>query len=117
MDACRLGFKDSSFGCAALMYVLSVTPEPAAILNEVARVVRPGGEIISIGRISPELPALAALEIWVGRRFGSQIGWRPHFPWKVFDDWLKSRADMRLVERRRIAPLGLFTLVRIQRIP
>lgn len=116
MDACRLGFKDSSFGCAALMYVLSVTPEPAAILNEVARVVRPGGEIISIGRISPEHPALAALEIWVGRRFGSQIGWRPHFPWKVIDDWLKSRADMRLVERRRIPPLGLFTLTRIRRI-
>jgi len=114
MDASRLGFKDASFGCAVLMYVLSVTPRPAAILDEVARVLRPGGEIIVVGRVSPEASALVALEKWIGRRFGSQIGWRPHFPWKVIDDWIESRAGARLVERRRIAPLGLFTLTRIQ---
>jgi len=115
MDASRLGFKDASFGCAVLMYVLSVTPQPSAILDEVARVVRPGGEIIVVGRVSPEASALVALEKWIGRRLGSQIGWRPHFPWKVIDDWLESRADAQLIERRRIAPLGLFTLTRIQR--
>jgi phosphatidylethanolamine/phosphatidyl-N-methylethanolamine N-methyltransferase len=114
MNARELGFKESSFGCAVLMYVLSVTPEPAAILDEVARVVRPGGEIIVVGRISPEASALVAFEMWIGRRFGSKIGWRPHFPWKVINDWLESRADVRLIERRRIAPFGLFTLTRIQ---
>ena len=30
----------------------------------------------------PEAPVLVALEKWVGRSFGSQIGWRPHFPWR-----------------------------------
>jgi phosphatidylethanolamine/phosphatidyl-N-methylethanolamine N-methyltransferase len=113
-DASRLGFKDASFGCAVLMYVLSVTPRPAAILDEVARVLRPGGEIIVVGRVSPEASTLVALEKWIGRRFGSQIGWRPHFPWEIIDDWIESRAGARLIERRRIPPLGLFTLTRIQ---
>ena len=115
MDACRLGFEDKSFGCAVLMYILSVAPEPAAILDESARVVRPGGEIIVVNRVSREGSALAPLEMWIGRRLGSKIGWRPHFPWKVIDRWLESRSDVRLVERRRIGPLGLSTLVRIQR--
>lgn len=115
MDARRLAFQDSSFGCAVLMYVLTVTPEPTAILNEVARVIRPGGEIIVVGRVSPEASALVALEMWIGRHFGSQLGWRPHFPWKVIDDWLEGRTDMQLIERRQIAPFGLFTLTRIQR--
>jgi len=115
MDACRLGFEDSSFGCVALMYILSVAPQPEAILDEAARVVRPGGEIILVNRISREDSALVALELWIGRRLGSKIGWRPHFPWKVIEDWLSSRANMRLVERRPIGLLDLSTLARIQR--
>ncbi|MGA9599445.1 MAG: class I SAM-dependent methyltransferase [Methylocystis sp.] len=116
MDACRLGFEDESFGCAVLMYILSVAPNPAAILDEAARVVRPGGEIIMVNRVSRDGSALVALELWIGRRLGSKIGWRPHFPWKVIDDWLTGRSDVRLLERRRVAPLGLFTLARIQRV-
>ncbi len=115
MDACRLGFEDESFGCAVLMYILSVAPEPQAILDEAARVVRPGGEIIVVNRISREGSALVALELWIGRRLGSKIGWRPHFPWEVIEDWISRRGNMRLVERRSIGPFGLSTLARIQR--
>jgi len=115
MDATRLAFPDSSFGGALLMYVLTVVPDPAAVLDEVARVVRPGGEILIVSRISPEASALVALERWFGRLFGPRLGWRPYFPWSVIGDWLKARTDMRLVERRRCGSLGLFTLVRVQR--
>ncbi len=115
MDATRLAFPDSSFGAALLMYVLTVVPDPAAVLDDVARVVRPGGEIFIVSRISPDSSALVALERWFGRQFGPRLGWRPYFPWAVIGDWLKARTDMRLVERRRCGSLGLFTLVRIQR--
>jgi phosphatidylethanolamine/phosphatidyl-N-methylethanolamine N-methyltransferase len=115
MDATRLAFADSSFGAALLMYVLTVVPDPAAVLDEVARVVRPGGEIMVVSRISPDAPALVALEQWFGRKFGPRLGWRPYFPWTVLGDWLTGRTDMRLVERRRCGSLGLFSLVRIQR--
>ena len=46
------------------MYVLTVTPEPAAALREAVRVIRRGGEIIVVSRISPEAPVLVALEKW-----------------------------------------------------
>jgi phosphatidylethanolamine/phosphatidyl-N-methylethanolamine N-methyltransferase len=115
MDATRLAFPDSSFGGALLMYVLTVVPDPAAVMDEVARVVSPGGEIMIVSRISPETSALVGLERWFGRQFGPRLGWRPYFPWSVLGDWLGGRTDMRLVERRRCGSLGLFTLVRIQR--
>jgi len=115
MDAMQLAFPDSSFGCALLMYVLTVTPEPRAVLDEVARVIRPGGEIIVVSRISPEAPAIVTFELWFGRRFASQFGWRPYFPWEVIAGWLEGRTDMLLVERRRVGSLGLFTLTRIRR--
>ena len=115
MDATRLAFPDSSFGGALLMYVLTVVPYPAAALDEAARVVRLGGEIIIVSRISHETSVLVGLERWFGRRFGQQLGWRPYFPWAVIGDWLEERNDMRHLEQRRCGSLGLFTLVRIQR--
>jgi len=115
MDATRLALPDSSFGGALLMYVLTVVPDPAAVMDEVARVVRPGGEIMIVSRVSSDAPALVALERWFGRKFGPRLGWRPYFPWALLGDWLKGRTDMRLVERCRCGSLGLFTLVRIQR--
>lgn len=117
MDATRLAFPDSSFGCAVLPYVLTVAPEPEAMLDEIGRIVRPGGEIILVNHVSSEDVPLAALEAWLGRRFGSKLGWRPEFPWAVIGDWIDSRTDMRLLERRLLAPFGLFTLTRIQRTP
>jgi phosphatidylethanolamine/phosphatidyl-N-methylethanolamine N-methyltransferase len=115
MDATRLAFPDSSFGGALLMYVLTVVPDPAAVLDEAARVIRPGGEIMIVSRISSDAPALVALEQGFGRRFGPRLGWRPYFPWAVIGEWLEHRKDMRLVERRRCGSLGLFTLARIER--
>jgi len=115
MDATRLAFPDSCFGGALLLYVLTVVPDPKAVLDEAARVVRRGGEIMIVSRISSDASALVALERWFGRRFGARLGWRPYFPWATIGDWLVGRTDMRLVERRRVGSLSLFTLVRIQR--
>jgi len=117
MDATRLAFRDSSFGCAVLPYVLTVAPEPEAMLNEIGRVVRPGGEIILVNHVSSDDVPLATLEAWLGRRFAPKLGWRPEFPWAIIGDWIDSRTDMRLLERRLLPPFGLFTLTRIGRTP
>ncbi len=116
MDATRLAFPDASFACSLLMYVLPATPQPIAILNEAARVVRPGGEIIITSRITSKAEPLAAVDSWLGRNFASQLGWNPYFPWAVIGDWLESQQDLQLIERRRIAPPGFVSLIRIQRL-
>ena len=48
----------------------------------------------------------------MGRR-AEKLGWHPQFPWSTIGDWIAARPGMRLVERRALAPLGLFTLARI----
>lgn len=116
MDATRMAFPDAAFGCAVAPYVLTVAPEPEAMLDEIARVVRPGGEIILVNHVSKDDAPLAELEAWLGRRFASKLGWRPEFPWEIIGDWIASRADARLLERRPLAPFGLFTMTRIGRL-
>jgi phosphatidylethanolamine/phosphatidyl-N-methylethanolamine N-methyltransferase len=115
MDATRLAFPDAGFDAVVAPYVLTVVPDPAATLDELARVVKPGGEIVLVNHVGAETGPIAWIESWLGKKSAS-LGWRPEFPWAILGDWIDSRADLRLVERRRIAPLGLFTLTRIERM-
>jgi phosphatidylethanolamine/phosphatidyl-N-methylethanolamine N-methyltransferase len=114
MDAMRLAFDDACFDAVVAPYVLTVVPDPGATLDELLRVVKPGGEIVLVNHVGAERGLLAAVEAWLGRRSAS-LGWRPQFPWAIIADWIAARDRARLVERRAIAPLGLFTLARILR--
>ena len=114
MDAMNLAFPDASFDCTVAPYVLTVVPDPQATLNELARVTRPGGEIVLVNHIGAESGPIAAIEGWMGRR-SADLGWRPEFPWSVVGDWIAGRDDIVLIERRKLAPFGLFTLARMAR--
>jgi phosphatidylethanolamine/phosphatidyl-N-methylethanolamine N-methyltransferase len=115
MDATRLAFPSGHFESVVAPYVLTVVPDPKATLDELARVVKPGGEIVLVNHVGAETGPIAWIEAWLGKKSAS-LGWRPEFPWAILGDWIDSRPDMRLVERRKIAPFGLFTLARIERL-
>jgi phosphatidylethanolamine/phosphatidyl-N-methylethanolamine N-methyltransferase len=115
MDATRLAFAAGHFDSVVAPYVLTVVPDPAATLDELARVVKPGGEIVLVNHVGAEAGPIAWVEAWLGKKSAS-LGWRPEFPWAILGDWIAARPGVRLVERRRIAPLGLFTLARIERM-
>ena len=112
MDAMHLAFPDGSFDAVLAPYVLTVVPDPLASLDEWARVVRRGGEIVLVNHVGTERGPVAAVEAWLGRR-ATKLGWHPQFPWATIGGWLAARSDLRLVERRALAPIGLFTMVRI----
>ena len=112
MDAMHLAFPDGSFDAVLAPYVLTVVPDPRASLEEWARVLRRGGEIVLVNHVGAERGPVAAVEAWLGRR-ATKLGWHPQFPWATIGDWLATRPDLCLVERRALAPIGLFTLVRI----
>jgi phosphatidylethanolamine/phosphatidyl-N-methylethanolamine N-methyltransferase len=114
MDALQLAFPDGCFDAAVAPYVLTVAPDPVRMLDELMRVVRPGGEIVLVNHIGAEDGWIAAIEKWLARRSAS-LGWRPTFPWSILGDWIDSRADVALLERRVLRPFGLFTLVRLAR--
>jgi phosphatidylethanolamine/phosphatidyl-N-methylethanolamine N-methyltransferase len=114
MDAMRLAFPDACFDAAVAPYVLTVVPDPARTLDELLRVLKPGGEIVLVNHVGAERGPIAAMEAWLGRRSAS-LGWRPQFSWGIIADWIAAQDGARLIERRAIAPLGLFTLARILR--
>ena len=115
MDATRLAFADGAFDATVAPFVLTVVPDPHATLAELARVTRAGGEIVLVNHVGAEAGPIAWIERWMGKRAAS-LGWRPEFPWAILGDWIAARKDLKLMERRKIAPLGLFTLTRIEKL-
>lgn len=116
MDAMNLEYADDSFDGAVAPYVITTVPDPVRTMDEMARVVRPGGEIIIVNHIGAESGPIAMIERFMEKR-AERLGWRPQFPWEIIGDWIKSRPGLELIERRKLNPLGLFTLARIRKVP
>jgi phosphatidylethanolamine/phosphatidyl-N-methylethanolamine N-methyltransferase len=115
MDAARLAFPDAHFDAVVAPYVLTVVPDPRASLHELARVVRPGGEIILVNHVGSGQGPMAWIES-VLAKCSAELGWQPEFAWSILGDWIDSTPSVRLVERRKLPPFGLFTLARIARL-
>lgn len=52
MDAARLEFPDSSFDYVVISHVLTVVPDPVKVMDEVYRVVKPGGKVFILNHES-----------------------------------------------------------------
>jgi phosphatidylethanolamine/phosphatidyl-N-methylethanolamine N-methyltransferase len=116
MDAQRLGFADGYFDVVVAQYVITAVPDPERSLDEFARVVRPGGEIILVNHLGAEAGFRRVFE----RGFAPiarRLGWRPEFPWERLAQWAARHGGVRLVERRPMPPLGHFSLIRFERLP
>ena len=76
MDAESMAFPDASFDKVVAMYVVSVVPRPAKLLEELHRVCQPDGEIFIVNHFQSENRIVGALERALGG-FSSQIGFDP----------------------------------------
>ena len=54
MDGARLEFEDASFRVVVLHLILAVMPDPRACLQEVVRVLEPGGEVVVFDKFLPD---------------------------------------------------------------
>jgi phosphatidylethanolamine/phosphatidyl-N-methylethanolamine N-methyltransferase len=115
MDALDLKFDDGSFDAVVAPYVLTVVPSPQRLLDELARVARPGGEIVLVNHIGAAHGPIAWGEAALGL-LAHWLGWNPQFPWSTVTEWLDRRPDIELLERRAVAPVGLFTLIRMRKV-
>jgi phosphatidylethanolamine/phosphatidyl-N-methylethanolamine N-methyltransferase len=111
MDAQRLSFPDASFDVIVAQYVITTVPDPEATLDEFARVLKPGGEIVLVSRIGAEAGLRRSLERWFAPA-ARKLGWRTEFAWQRYAQWAEQTQDMRLVERRAVPPFGHFCLIR-----
>jgi phosphatidylethanolamine/phosphatidyl-N-methylethanolamine N-methyltransferase len=97
-------------------YVVTAVPNPEVALSEFARVLRPGGELIILTRVSADQGLRRVIEQAlqpVVRRLGFRTA---EFAWSRYMNWLAGARDMELAERRLIPPLGHFSLVRFRKV-
>jgi phosphatidylethanolamine/phosphatidyl-N-methylethanolamine N-methyltransferase len=115
MDAEKLEFPDNSFDVVMAQYVVTAVPNPEVALDEFARVLRPGGELIILTRVSADTGLRRVIEQAlqpVVRRLGFRTA---EFAWSRYTKWLAGAKGMELAERRLIPPLGHFSLVRFRK--
>lgn len=114
MDAERLELPDESFDVVVAQYVVTAVPNPEAALDEFARVLRPGGEIIITSRIGAERGLRRVIEHALAPITG-RLGWRTEFSWARYTTWAASAPGIEIVERRELPPLGHFSLIRMRK--
>jgi phosphatidylethanolamine/phosphatidyl-N-methylethanolamine N-methyltransferase len=111
MDAEHLSFPDGAFDVIVAQYVITTVPNPEATLDEFARVLKPGGEIVLVSRVGAEAGLRRALEHWFAPA-ARKLGWRTEFSFERYARWAQQTTGMRLVERRAMPPFGHFSLIR-----
>jgi ubiquinone/menaquinone biosynthesis C-methylase UbiE len=114
MDAANLDFADRSFDCVVGQFVITLVDDPERVLDECARVLKPGGQIILVNHLYSETGAAAAIERWASRH-ARPLGLRPEFPLARLRAWAEKRDDIQLLDHQNVSPWGAFTLVRFGR--
>jgi len=110
MDATRLTFPDASFDTVAVMYTITVVPHPDAVMAEVERVLKPGGEALIVSHFASENGLYKTIEGWL-TPITKKLGWRPDFPISR----ILGRPGLETVEVKSLSLLGLFSVARLRR--
>src|SRR5262245_32612467 len=111
MDAEHMRFPDASFDVVVAQHVVTTVPNPEAALDEFARVLKPGGEIVLVSRVGAEAGLRRSLERWFSPA-ARKLGWRSDFCWERYAQWTMATNGIALVERRALPPFGHFSLIR-----
>jgi phosphatidylethanolamine/phosphatidyl-N-methylethanolamine N-methyltransferase len=114
MDAERLSFPDGWFDAVVAQFVITLVAKPEQVLDECARVLSPGGEIILVNHFYSERGLAARVEDGLAKLV-RPLGLRPEFPFPRIASWAEKHGGVVIVERRRILPFRAFTLVRVRK--
>lgn len=106
MDARELDFPDNTFDTVVAMHVLSVVPDPARVMGEIARVCKPGGKVVITNHFVREKGGLAMIERIISP-FANTIGWHSDFHIET----VLGEDALSLEERVELPPLGMMTFL------
>lgn len=108
MDAEAMAFADGSFDIAVAMFTASVVPDAKKLFAEMARVVRPGGQLLFVNHFAAD----KGFRWWLERStapLARILGWHPDF--KLSDIF---EADTQIERMQSCPPISLFTLVEVR---
>jgi phosphatidylethanolamine/phosphatidyl-N-methylethanolamine N-methyltransferase len=110
MDASSLGFPDESFDVVYAAYVISVVPNPVAVLEEMRRVCRVGGHIVLLNHFLSTNRILSGLERWVSP-LTARAGFRSDLDLSV----LLAEAGLEPVSVKKVNTPRIWSLVHCRR--
>jgi phosphatidylethanolamine/phosphatidyl-N-methylethanolamine N-methyltransferase len=79
MDATVMDFREDEFDSAVATYTISAVPDPVAVLREMRRVVKPGGNIVLLNHFRSQRPVIGRLEDLVAP-VCTRLGWKSNLP-------------------------------------
>ncbi|MGL5138460.1 MAG: class I SAM-dependent methyltransferase [Beijerinckiaceae bacterium] len=112
MDACHLGFADASFDVVSVPFVLTLVPDPEGALDEMARVLKPGGHIVIVSRFGAEKGAQEKLEAGLAPLM-KKVGLSSSFKVSRVANWAAAKGGFEMLG---VEPGFYFTLVRLRKI-
>jgi len=107
MDAEHMQFPDDSFDKVVAMYVVSVVPDPARLVDEMRRVCKPGGEIYIVNHFRSRHPLIGASEELMSP-LSKLAGFRPDLD---LDQFLET-TQLNVVEACRANLFGYWKVLR-----
>ena len=110
MDASHLAFPDQSFDFVYAAYVITVVPDPVAVLREMRRVCRVGGHVMLLNHFLSDVPFLSELERLISP-FTVRLGFRTDLEAGL----LLAQAQLRPLSMRRVNVPGIWTLIHCRR--
>lgn len=107
MDAENMNYSDNSFDKVVAMYVASVVPHPAQLVNEMRRVCRPEGDIFVVNHFRVANPVVGTVEKLIAP-LSQLLGFRPDFS---LDDFIRE-TGLEVVDKKAVNLFGYWTLLR-----
>ena len=109
-DAQRLPFADASFDMAVLHLILAVVPEPAHCFAEVARILRPGGQVLVFDKFLQrgQTALLRRLANPLLRRVATRLD-------VVFEDVLAAAPTLQVLHDQPALAGGWFRMIRLSK--
>jgi phosphatidylethanolamine/phosphatidyl-N-methylethanolamine N-methyltransferase len=116
MDAGRLGFVDAQFDAVNVPFVITLVPDPEGALTEIARTLKPGGQIIIASKFGAERGVQARIEEATAG-LAKRIGWSTSFRISRVRAWAAMHGGMAFLDVQPAFPAGYFKIVRLRKTP
>jgi len=108
MDAEKMTFPDNDFDKVVAMYVASVVPNAARMVQEMRRVCKPGGELLIVNHFRSANPVIGSIEGLIAP-LSRIIGFKPDFSLKEFI----ADTGLEVLEKVPVNFLGYWTMLRV----
>ena len=110
MDAAAQTFPDNYFDTVVAMFVMTVVPEPEAVMSELERVCAPGGSVLLLNHFFRGDGVRGFFEREMAKH-ARLLGWHADFP----IDEVMAQEGLELDDVQNVGPLNLFTILKFRK--